>query len=433
MKKLALFTALCVGALALPAQQWDLQQCIDHAIANNISVRSRLIQNQSAELDVSDAKNRFLPTLSGFASQNFSFGRALTMDNTYADRNTSSFAAGAQLQMPLFQGLQGIRRLDYAKANLAAVLEQTEAVKDDVTLNVIAAYLQALYTAELSGVARERVAMSQRDYNRTSELVRAGRLPELDLYQAQAQLSQAEMTAVNAANDSTLALLDLAQLLNLPADAPFAVKPLADELPPLMSAEEVYRAALVNNHTLRAADLQTVAAEKNLSLAKAGYLPSLSLSAGLSSNYYSTSGFNNESFGAQMRHNFAQSIGLSLSVPIFDGFSTRNSVRRARLNTESARLQVDDSRQNLYKAITQAHTQAVGAVRQRAAAEDALASAREAYNAMTVKYENGRANATELASAKSDYTNAMADAVHAKYQLILRSRILQFYAHPQTR
>lgn len=426
-----LFIALCLGATACGAAkgaEWSLEQCIDHAIAHNINVRQAMVQRQNAELEVNDARNRFLPTLSGYASQNFSFGRALTMDNTYADRNTSAFGTGLSLNMPIFQGLAGIRRLDYAKVSLAAALEEAEATKDDVALNVIAAYLQALYTSELCDVARRRVEMSRTDLNRTAELVDAGRLPELDLYQSRATLSQDELSLVNATNDSTLAMLDLRQLLNLDADEPFAIAPIDDTLPPLMSADEVYASALTTNHRLRSASLQVKAADKSISLAKAAYIPTISFNAGISTSFYHTGGVYNESFGSQMRHNFAQSVGFSLSVPIFDAFGTRNSVRRARLNAHTSQLRLDDERQQLYKAICQAHTQALGALRQQSAAADACESTRQAYQAMTVKYDNGRANATELEKAKTDYTNALADAVHAKYQLILRSRILRFYA-----
>lgn len=429
MRNIIIALSLGVAACgAANAAEWSLEQCIDHAIAHNINVRQAMVQRQSAELDVSDARNRFLPTLSGYASQNFSFGRALTMDNTYADRNTSAFGAGVSLNMPIFQGLAGIRRLDYAKVSLAAALEEAEATKDDVALNVIAAYLQALYTSELCDVARRRVQMSRIDLDRTSQLVEAGRLPELDLYQSRATLSQDELSLVNASNDSTLAMLDLRQLLNLSADEPFAIAPITETLPPLMTAEEVYASALNNNHRLRSATLQVQAADKSVALAKGAYIPTLNFSAGLSSSYYHTNGINNEGFGSQMRHNFSQSVGFSLSVPIFDAFSTRNSVRRAHLNAHTSQLRLDDERQQLYKAICQAHTQALGAMRQQTAAADACESTRQAYQAMTVKYDNGRANATELEKAKTDYTNAMADAVHAKYQLILRSRILRFYA-----
>ncbi len=430
MKHARIFIVAVLAGLSLAssAQTWTLDSCINYAVDNNINVRMRALQVNSSRLDVDDARNRFLPTLQGYASQSFNFGRGLTQDNTYANRNTSSFAAGANVSLPLFQGLSAVRRLGYAKANLAAMLEQAEAAKEDVTLNVITGYLQALYTSELAAVARERAAISRRELERTESLVEAGRLPELDLYQARAQLSQDELAVVNAANDSTVALLDLSQILNLPVDADLRISPLDDSLPPLMTADEVFRAALARNHTLRAAELEAEAADRSIAVAQSGYLPTLSFNAGIGTNYYHTGGVNNESFGGQMRHNFSQSIGFSLSVPVFDAFVTRNNVRRARIESENARLRMDDTRMQLYKAITQAYTQAVGAVRQRQATADALTSARAAYDAMNVKYENGRANATELEKAKSDYTNAMAESVRSKYEFILRARILEFYA-----
>lgn len=425
------FFSLATASLVLlsaSARQWTLDECVDYAIEHNINVRARALDVNSARLEVDNARSGFLPQASGYASQNFSFGRALTMDNTYANRNTSSFSVGASVQMPIFQGLRAVRQLNYAKASLAATLESAEAAKDDVRLNVITAYLQALYTSELCAVARERVEISRRDLERTVELVEAGRLPELDLYQARATLSSDELSAVNSANDSILALLDLSQILNLPDDADFSIAPVDGIIPPLMNADDIYRSALLHNHSLRAAELSARAAEKNIGVARTGYIPTLSFNAGIGTNYYRTGGFQNESFGSQMRHNFSQSIGFSLSVPLFDAFSTRNSIRRAEVGLESARLQLDESRQQLYKAIQQAYTQAVAAYRQQDATASALENTRQAFEAMTVKYENGRANATEFEKAKSDYTNALAETVRAKYELILRNRILEFYA-----
>ena len=153
-----------------------------------------------------------------------------------------------------------------------------------------------------------------------------------------------------------MALLDLAQLLNLPSADGFSISPLADTQLPLVSADDVFRNALQYNHSMRASALEVESAEKNTALAKTGYIPTLSLNAGLGTNYYKTSSIDNENFGQQMRHNFSQSFGFSLSVPIFDAFGTRNSVRRARLQEENARLRLDDSRARLFKAINQAYT-----------------------------------------------------------------------------
>ena len=162
-------------------------------------------------------------------------------------------------------------------------------------------------------------------------------------------------------------------------------------------------------------------------MVKSGYLPTLNFSAGLGTNYYRTSGFDNETFSQQMRHNFAKSIGFSLNVPIFDAFNTRNSVRRARAQEATARLQLDDARNRLYKAIVQAHTQAVAAAKKAVSADVAVESNKAAFDAMQIKIDNGRATATEYETSKQNYMSALAQAVQAKYERILRARILNFY------
>ena len=426
MKNIFVAACLMVASVA-SATTWSLDSCVSYAISHNINVQSRLLQEENGRLSVTEAKDRFLPNINGYGSQSFSFGRGLTAENTYANRNTSSFSVGANLSLPIFQGLAGVRRLDYAKASLKALLEQTEAAKDDVTLNVITQYLQALYAGELLQVARERLKISTSELQRRQTLLEAGKIPELDIYEARSQVSQDELNLVTCTNDSIIALLDLAQLLNLPDADGFAIEPLADSDMPLLSPEEVWANASERNHSLRAGRLEAEAADKNVSLAKTGYIPTISFSAGLGTNYYRTSGFTNENFSQQMRHNFAKQLGFSISIPIFDAFSTRNSVRRAHVQAHSTRLQLDDSRQRLYKAIVQAYTQAKAAHTKRDAAEVAVESSRAAFEAMKVKFDNGRATPTEYEKTRSDYTNALAEAVQAKYEAILRARILLFY------
>ncbi len=426
MKKITLLL-LALIPLAAGAKTWTLDECVTYAIDHNIDVLNRRVSVQESELAVTEAKDRFLPQLHAYGSQSFNFGRGLTADNTYANRNTSSFSVGANLSLPIFQGLRAVRQLSYSRTALKAQLEQVEAAKDDVTLNVISQYLQALYASEMLQVAKNNLAISQSELSRRQALLDAGRLPGLDIHEARAQVAQDELSVTNAVNDSILARLDLAQLLNLPDADDFEIAPLGDEDILLPNPEQIFENALQYNHTMRAGRLQQEAAEKNVSLAKSGYIPTLSFSAGLGTNYYKTSGYQNENFGAQMRHNFAKSIGFSLSVPIFDAFSTRNNVRRARIQQESLRLQFDDSRNRLYKAIMQAHTQAIGAVKKQESARIAVESSLAAFEAMKVKYDNGRANATEFQKAQSNYINSQAQAVQAKYERILRARILDFY------
>lgn len=426
--KTAIICALAIAtAISSAAETWTLDRCINYALDNNLTVKSRKIEIQSGELDVTAAKDRHLPNLSANASQSFSYGRGLTSDNTYTDRNTSNFGWGVNMSLPLFQGLSAIRQTKYAQANLRALVEELEATKDDITLNVISAYLQVLYAGEMCNVAEEQLRLGLVEQSRREELLANGKIPELDLIEAQSQVAQNRLSLVNAQNDRTLALVDLAQLLELPDIDGFDIAPVEDDGLTLYSPDEVYDRALESNHSVLAARRRIEAADRNISLARSSYLPNLSFNAGIGSNYYTVSGISSESFARQMNHNFNKSLGFSLSIPLFDAFSSRNNVRRAKIQHLNARLQYETTERNLYKTIQQAYYQAKGATEKLRSAEISADATRQAFEAMQQKYDFGRANSTEYEQARSNYVRATSEAVQAKYESILRRRILAFY------
>lgn len=251
------------------------------------------------------------------------------------------------------------------------------------------------------------------------------------MLQAQSQLAQDELSAVTAQNDHALALVDLAQLLELGSAEGFAIEPIdTDEPLPLLSPDAVYESALRSNHSIKASRLGVESAGKAVTLAKSGWLPTLSFNAGIGSNYYTVSGLTSESFGNQMRHNLSKSLGFSLNIPIFDAFSTRNSVRKAKVQQLSARLQLNDAQNRVYKAIQQAYTQAVAAEKRKASSAVACEATEAALEAMRLKYNYGKANATEFEQAKTAYVRAVSNAAQAKYESVLRKRILAFYNSP---
>lgn len=435
MKHRSLIGFLTICALLSTAfpmvanEAWSLDSCISYAISHNITVKSRELNVMSGDLDITDAKDRFLPNVSAGAQQSFSFGRGLTADNMYANRNTSQFGWSVQMSVPLFQGLRNVRNLDYTKANYRMLVEQLESAKDDITLSVIAQYLQVLYYEEMYKVSLEQLRLSQVELERRQELLNAGKIPELDILQAESQVAQDELSAVTALNNQNLALLDLAQLLELRSTEGFSIMPLDSESleMALPSPEEIYEHALQDNHTILASKLGVEVAGKYIKLAQSGYLPTLSFSAGLGSSYYKTSGYDNENFSNQMRHNLSESLGFSLNIPIFDSFTTRNSIRKAKVQQISAELQLNDAEIQLYKAITQAHAQAVAAEKRMKSSEVAERSTGAALDAMREKYNYGKANATEFEQAKSSYIQAVSESVQAKYESVLRRRILEFY------
>ncbi len=431
MKHLLLSSALIVGSMTAVAETWDLDKCINYAIEHNISVKSRQNDVASSQQSVTDAKSRYLPTLSANAGQSWNIGRGLTAENTYADRNTSNFQWGASFNLPVFSGLSTTRQVAYAKANLAAVTEQYEAAKEDISINVITAYLQVLYCKELNEVAKGQVELSEHELTRREALLEAGKIPEIDMLEAKSQLAQDELNMTQTANDIRLALVDLAQLLELDDIERFDVVPLDAESSLLtMTPDDIFDAAMQHNHTILAARNNIIASEKNISLAKTGYIPTVNFNAGLGSSYYKISGIPNDSFGKQMKNNYSTYFGFSLNIPIFDALNTRNSVNRAKVQNINARLQYDDARQRLFKTIRQAYYQADGAQQKLKASEVAEDAANKAFEAMREKYNLGRATPTEYEQSKTKALRTTAERIQAGYELILRNRLLEFYATP---
>ena len=430
MKRFVLILSILLAVPSLYASEsWSLDSCISYAISHNLTVKGKQLNLISGEIDITEAKDRFLPNLSAGAQQAFAFGRGLTSENTYAYRNTSQFGWSAQVSLPIFQGLRDVRNLDYAKTNFRMLLEQLESAKDDITLSVIVQYLQVLYYQELYQVALEQLRLSKVEADRRKDLLDAGKIPELDMLQAEAQVAQDEYSAVNALNNKDLALLDLTQLMELESAADFDILPLDTELEdlPLLDPQAVYEEALIDNHSILMSRYGVEVAERSLRLAQTGYLPTLSFSAGVGSSYYKTSGYYNEGFGNQMKHNLSQSLGFSLNIPIFDGFSTRNSIRKAKVQKLNAELQLNDTEVQLYKAVKQAHAQAIAADKRMISSSIAEKSTGKALEAMRIKYNYGKANATEYEEAKSAYIKAVSESVQAKYESVLRRRILYFY------
>lgn len=432
MRKLLISAAIAVAALPAAAQSaplWSLDNCITYAIENNIDVMRSRLNTESAQMDVTEAKDRFLPTVQAGASQNWNFGRGLTAENTYANRSTATTSWNIGASLPLFQGLSAKRQLDTSRANLQLMLANVERAKDDVTLNVISYYLQVLYNRELVEVATLQRDLSKAEVERRRELLEAGRIPELDLIEATSQLAQDETSLITAINDAALALTDLRLALNLPRDAEFDIQPLGDDSADVLipDAATVYANAMANLPAVAASRLAITLADKQVAQARTGYIPTLSFNAAIGSSYYDISGIPNESFSAQMRHNFTPYLGFSLSIPVFDAFRTRNSIRRADLQVLSARLDYDDTARSLDRAITQAWQQATAARSQYQSGIIASEAARAAFEAMQTKYDYGRATATEYDNAKTAYIQSTATRIRNLYELLLRHRILLFY------
>lgn len=419
--------AIAMSGSATADETWTLQRCVDYALENNLTVKNSHLQVDQSEIDVTSAKDAFLPTLSASASEGFNFGRGLTSDNTYADRNTSSFQWGVNMSLPLFQGLSDVRQLKVAKSAMQQYLMEFEAAKDDLTLNIMAQYLQVLYNKEVAKSAISQLSYSTYEVERQKALVDEGKVAEAYLYDAEAQQAQDRLQVITAENDVRVALVNLANLLQLPTADGFDVAPLDEENPEIPGPDVVYSRALEHNHSILSARQGIVTARDRVSYARSGYMPRLSFDASVGSSYYTVAGYDNQPFATQMRNNFSTYLGLRFSIPIFDAFSTRNNIRRARLQETSARLELDRRESELYKTIQLAYTQATGARDKFLTSSETLDKTRLSFEATRERYALGRATPTDFEQAKNNLFRVEISRISSRYEYLLRYRILRFY------
>ena len=429
----------CVtAALTLPASAqsklWNLRECCDYAVEHNISIKQQQNACRQQELQLSTAKNQRLPDLSASASQNFSFGRGLTAENTYSNTNTSSTSFSLGTSVPIFTGFQIPNQIKLNQLNLEAATADLEKAKNDIRMQVAQAYVQILYDMEIADVANRQIAIDSAQVARLQAFVDNGKSSEAELSQQKATLANSRLIATQADNNTRLAVLALTQLLELPTpDGFMIVKPNLDEiaslvrLDGLVTPDQIYAEALGVKPEIAAQQLRLKGTEHNIKIAQAGNLPTLSLSGGLSTNYYTTSGFKSDAFGTQLKNNFSQYIGLNLSVPIFNRFQTRNQIRTARIEQENQQLQLDNTKKTLYKDIQQVYYNALNAQSKEKASEEALQSTKDAFTLMQAKYENGKATITEFNESKNNYLKSESDLVQARYENLYQHALIEFY------
>lgn len=435
MRKLLTLTVLLVP-MALQAQDlsrpWTLQECLDWALEHNLTVKQGENTVAQQEIRLNTAKNAYFPTVSGSGGESVNFGRGLTSDNTYttgATTTNTSFSIGAG--MNLFDGMARPNNIKLSQLNLDAAVADLERARDDIRVAVAKAYVQVVYDYDILAVAREQVELDKQQVARLEAMVENGKASQAELSAQKATLAQSGYTLVQAENGLRNALLDLSQLLDFPsADGFEVVKPeisVGDHL--IARPEDIYAEAVERRPAVKAEKLRLDGTDLSIKIAKAGWSPTLSLSGGMGTSYYTSSNslYPQDGFWKQLSHNFSPYVGLSLSVPIFDRFSTRNNVRSAVLSRELQQITLDRTRQNLYKEIQQAHANALAAEAKYRSATEATAAAEDAFALSTAKYENGKSSITEYNEARTRLAKARSDKAQAACEYLFQSRLLDFY------
>lgn len=430
MKRISIIIALLVMLLQAQAQEkWTLQQCIDYALANNIVIRQYELNTRYQENEFNQARYNRLPSLSANVSQGINFGRSETPEGTYDNFTQANTNAGVNTNVLIWRGgtlNNTIKQNEYA---LKSSLENLQKAKDDITLGIASEYLSILFAMELIKVAESQVEQTTKQIERTKKLVEAGKIAEGALLEVQSQLARENLDVVNRKNNMQLAILNLAQLLELEDYAGFGIA--VPEIPELkaqislMNSRAVFSKAVEVRPEIKSAEYQLKSSEVQLDIAQGSKMPTLSAYAGISNNYFAFE--NAPSFADQVEKNLSENIGLNLSVPIFNRYQNRTNVENSKLQIKNSELELESAKKQLRKQIEQAYTNALAALERYNANKVAVNSMQESFRYIEEKFNVGRVNSVEYNDAKTKLAIAESDLIQAKYDFIFRSKILDFY------
>lgn len=438
MLRTFLFSVLLTGAAWCQAQQpWALERCIQYARDNNLQIRQANAQAESSEVDVRQSRAALFPTLTFNTSQRWGFQQVNTQTYSSFDAHptnptyTGSYNLSATVT--LFDGGANWRTLRQNQLTHQGDQLSAQQTANNVELQIIRAYYQLLYAHEAVLTAQATVEVAQRELERAQARLEVGKVSKVDVAQMQSQLLQNEYQQVNAMNQEAQDLLQLKQLLQLAPDAPFSVEYVAfsdadvlELLPPLVEAEQM---ALAHLPDMQAAELDVQAARMSHKVAKGGYYPTLSASAGVS-----TSNGNNltGNFTEQVRDHLQETLGLSLSLPIIDGRRVRSQVDKAKLRVVNAIIAQEDTRLQLQNTIATLHldTQSAQARYRSAVANEE--AARLSLELMEQRYDVGLESLIDLLARKNAFLQARQETLQNKFTALLDLRLMKFYTGQET-
>lgn len=430
MKKslLVLVALICIGSVK--AQVWTLDKCVSYAMENNLNIKLSKLNVDMAEINKLDSRFSMYPNLNASASQSNSFGRAINpFTNTYVSQNVSSVNLNASTNVTVFNGFSKINAFRGDKESLEAEKLTLEKSRNDIALFVINAYMNVLYTQDLVRVAKEQLDVTKSQLDRSEKNAAVGNATQGDVLNIKSQVATDELNVTTAQNNLDIAKLDLIQLLDRdPGEGFEVVRP--ENVEQYLTAntfsnlKDVYSTAESTLPDVKILEYKYNAAKFNLAAAKGNLYPRLNLGAGLGSDYADV---NPSSFNNQINNNFSKFVSFQLSVPIFNGFSARNNVKRASIALTSADINRQQSKLTLSKNIQQAIADLRGAKMKYESTQRSNQSLKEAFKYSQQRFDVGLLNSVDYGLSKNNVAKSDADLIQAKYELILRAKLLDFY------
>jgi outer membrane protein len=474
MRQSILLTILLMGLFKVEAQEkWNLKNCVEYAMANNITVRQGSVLTKQADLTLNQTKLSRWPSL--FLNNSNSFNSGLSQDPTTFNRVTENyFASGFQLQSSadIFNFFSKRNTIAANEWDVLAAKANVDKTKNDIALSTANAYLQALLAKEQQNIASVQLQQTTAQLNNTRKLVDAGNLPELNATQLEAQQASDSGNYINARGNYVQALLSLKSLMNLDAGKDFDIEnPSIASIPldPIaeLQPELVYQEALKNQPLQRSNVYKLKAAEKYKAAARASMYPTISAFGNLNTNYltfinkpiyesllqgyvptslvtdvngslYDVKSpiFTNGNrigyqkypgFRSQLSDNFGKSFGIAISVPIFNGYTLRTQYEKSKLNIESAQLQQELDNMNLKQDIFQAYNAALIALEKFNAGKKSVEANEKALLYATKRYDIGSLSTLELITTQNNLLRAKLEYSINQYDYVFKMKVLEFY------
>jgi outer membrane protein len=437
MKKFLVLICAClvISQGYVPAQQhaWSLEECIKYAIDHNIQIKQQTIQTKVQKNSLDQSKLNLLPTINGQASHDYSFGRALDQ-NTYTFYNQTVlqdyFYIGGRTE--LFNGLQNLNTIQKNKYELLASEQDLQRIRDNVSLNVALAYLQILLNKELVNANENQLNITLQQIEKTKKLVDAGSVARGNLLQIEAQAAQEELSLITMKNQLETSYLNLTQLLEIESPAGFeiVVPDINVEQNSVVTGNigEIFNLAVQSRPEIKSSELKLTASQYDLKIARGARSPNISLSHTFGTRYSyikDIPGF--QSFQDQLKNNKNYGLGVSLNIPILNGWQVNKNISNSKLAVENSQYTLEGTKKQLYKDIQQAYTDAVAALKKYNASFKAVSSSEESFRYTEQKFNVGMITPVDYNASKNQLLNAQSDMSQAKYEFIFKTKVLDFY------
>ena len=419
-----LMAAWC--CLSIHAQKkWTLDECINYAMENNLTLKLSKLKHQSAQEDVMQSKAALLPTLSANTNQGVGYS---PFDNTGADKAYYNGSYGVNAQWTVWNGGQNTNTVKQNKLTEEQARLSTDVTANSLQEQITKLYVQILYMSEAIEVNRQSLETSKKNEERGQQMVEVGKMSKADLAQLTAQRASSEYSIVESETQLAKYKLQLKQALDLDAGTAFdvAIPATSDQqaLAEIPSLSSVFEAAMAQRPEIKNALLGIESSNLQMKIAKAGALPTVTVNGGVGT---STNSMSSLAWGTQMKNNLDLTASVAVNVPIFDARRTKTNVNKARIAQEQAHVNYDNEQHDLYCTVEELWLDAINNQQKFRSALATVESEQESYNLLSEQFNLGLKNIVELLTGKDKLLTAQQNKLQSKYTTILSQQLLRFY------